>query len=178
MKTVFMYYHLQYLESSCYIPDNCLWQVYEMAKWTLQRKKAPIIGNGESCGCDIHILDLTSLYELLFDAALSGHGSLWGGEAYYLAETEEHCWGDLARNIARIAAEKGYIPAAEVESLDHSTATAWAGFEAASWGLNVRCRAHRARKLLGWAPKQPRLEEELPSIVDGEWRNLQVAEGV
>ncbi|GAB1201546.1 hypothetical protein APSETT445_000122 [Aspergillus pseudonomiae] len=123
-------------------------------------------------------VNVIRLYELLFDAALSGHGSLWGGEAYYLAETEEHCWGDLARNIARIAAEKGYIPAAEVESLDHSTATAWAGFEAASWGLNVRCRAHRARKLLGWAPKQPRLEEELPSIVDGEWRNLQVAEGV
>ncbi|OGM48620.1 hypothetical protein ABOM_001954, partial [Aspergillus bombycis] len=153
-------------------------QVYEMAKWTLERKKAPIIGNGESRGCDIHILDLTSLYELLFDAALSGHDGLWGGVAYYLAETEEHCWGDLAKSIARIAAEKGYIPAAELESLDHSTATAWAGFEAASWGLNVRCRAGRARKLLGWAPKQPRLEEELPSIVDGEWRNLQVAERV
>ncbi|KAE8162890.1 nucleoside-diphosphate-sugar epimerase [Aspergillus tamarii] len=152
-------------------------QVYEMAKWTLQRKKAPIIGKGESCGCNIHILDLTSLYELLFDTALSGRDGLWGGEAYYLAETEEHCWGDLAKSIARIAAEKGYIPAPESESLDHSTATAWAGFEAASWGLNVRCHAHRARKLLGWTPRQPRLEEELTSIVEGEWRNLQVTEG-
>ncbi|KAE8372398.1 nucleoside-diphosphate-sugar epimerase [Aspergillus bertholletiae] len=152
-------------------------QVYELAKWTLQRKKAPIIGKGETCGCDIHILDLTVLYELLFDAALSGRDGLWGGEAYYLAEAEEHCWGDLAKSMARIAAEKGYIPAAEVESLEPNVAMAWAGFDAVSWGMNVRCRAHRARKLLGWAPAQLGLEEELPNIVDAEWRNLQVTEG-
>ncbi|KAE8153197.1 hypothetical protein BDV25DRAFT_137101 [Aspergillus avenaceus] len=134
-------------------------QVYELATRTLEQQNAPIIGEGKSIGCSIHIKDLTNLYGLLFDAALSNSSNLWGGEAYYLAEDGEHCWGDLAREIAEIATRKGYIPAA--------------GFEAASWGLNARCRAYRARKPLGWTPKAPKLENDFPDIVDEEWKRLQ-----
>ncbi|RAL00007.1 uncharacterized protein BO80DRAFT_426070 [Aspergillus ibericus CBS 121593] len=55
----------------------------------------------------------------------------------------------------------------------YEDAQALAGFEATSWGLNVRCRAVRARKVLGWEPSRPSLEEELPQIVKEEWALLQ-----
>jgi hypothetical protein len=43
-----------------------------------------------------------------------------------------------------------------------------AGFEAASYGLNSRGQAKRARKYLGWNPTAPSLKEEVPNIVDVE----------
>ena len=43
-----------------------------------------------------------------------------------------------------------------------------AGFEAASYGLNSRGQARRARTYLGWNPTAPTLKEEVPNIVDLE----------
>lgn len=148
-------------------------QLYELSKWTILRKKAPVIGEGLSFGCTIHIADVTTLFLALFDAAFQGHDGFWGPEAYYLAESGEHIWGDVAKRVARIAFELGYIPAPETEPLDAKVAQEYAGYEAASWGLNVRCRALRARHLLGWKPAGPSLEEELPNIVREEWALLQ-----
>jgi hypothetical protein len=80
---------------------------------------------------------------------------------------------DLARSVARIALEEGFISSAEEETLDIQQARDQAGYEAASWGLNVRCRAIRLRKLLGWTPTLPSLEAELRDTVKGEWDLMQ-----
>ncbi|CAK36930.1 uncharacterized protein An01g03940 [Aspergillus niger] len=152
-------------------------QIYELAKLTIQRQKVPIIGRGLSFGTDIHIYDLTNLYVILFERALSKQDDgLWGPEAYYLCENGEHCWGELARSIGRICVAEGFIPSAEEEAFGFEEAQKWAGYEAASWGLNSRCRASRARLLLGWQPSAPSLESELRDIVKGEYRRLQEAE--
>ncbi|GKZ70311.1 hypothetical protein AnigIFM63309_002683 [Aspergillus niger] len=152
-------------------------QIYELAKLTIQRQKVPIIGRGLSFGTDIHIHDLTNLYVILFERALSKQDDgLWGPEAYYLCENGEHCWGELARSIGRICVAEGFIPSAEEEAFGFEEAQKWAGYEAASWGLNSRCRASRARLLLGWQPSAPSLESELRDIVKGEYRRLQEAE--
>jgi len=136
-----------------------------------------IIGRGLSFGTDIHIYDLTNLYVILFERALSKQDDgLWGPEAYYLCENGEHCWGELARSIGRICVAEGFIPSAEEEAFGFEEAQKWAGYEAASWGLNSRCRASRARLLLGWQPSAPSLESELRDIVKGEYRRLQEAE--
>ncbi|BCR95610.1 uncharacterized protein AKAW2_20550S [Aspergillus luchuensis] len=152
-------------------------QIYELAKLTIQRQKVPIIGRGLSFATDIHIEDLTSLYVILFEKALSKQDDgLWGPEAYYLSENGEHCWGELARSIGQICVAEGFIPNAEEEAFGFEDARKWAGYEAASWGLNVRCRASRARQLLGWQPSAPSLESELRDIVKGEYCRLQEAE--
>lgn len=52
--------------------------------------------------------------------------------------------------------------------LDVAEAKEIAGFEAASYGLNSRGCAKRARKYLGWNPSAPSLKEEVPNIVDVE----------
>ncbi|GLA88879.1 hypothetical protein AtubIFM56815_003345 [Aspergillus tubingensis] len=152
-------------------------QIYELAKLTIQRQKVPIIGRGLSFATDIHIHDLTSLYVILFEKALTKQDDgLWGPEAYYLSENGEHCWGELARSIGQICVAEGFIPNAEKEAFGFEDARKWAGYEAASWGLNVRCRASRARQLLGWQPSAPSLESELRDIVKGEYRRLQEGE--
>lgn len=55
-----------------------------------------------------------------------------------------------------------------IQPLDVAEAKEIAGFEAASYGLNSRGYAKRARKYLGWNPSAPSLKEEVPNIVDVE----------
>ena len=150
-------------------------QIYEMSKYTLQTRKIPIIGRGLSIGGNIHVADVTSLFVLLFERAHRGdeNNKLWGGEAYYIAANSEHCWGDVARLVGKVAVDEGFIPSAEVQSLDVDTARQLAGFEAVSWGLNMRSCAKRAWEYLGWEPSAPSLEDEIPEIVREEWQRLQ-----
>ncbi|PWY81555.1 NAD(P)-binding protein [Aspergillus sclerotioniger CBS 115572] len=148
-------------------------QVYELARTALRRGKAPYISPGQSFGCNVHIHDLTDLYIRFFQAALDRTEGLWGSDAYFVAENGEHRWSDVARSIANVAVAEGYLSRVEMAPLSFEDAKALAGFEAASWGLNVRCCAIRARKLLGWQPSSLSLEDELPRIVRDEWELLQ-----
>ncbi|KAJ5124939.1 uncharacterized protein N7515_008764 [Penicillium bovifimosum] len=150
-------------------------QVYELAKLTIRQQKGPIIGAGQSITNHIHVHDLSDVYARLVDAAIAGRtdDGLWGPRAYYLTENGEHCWGDIAKATAEIAAKLGYIPEAKTGPLDLESARQNAGYESVSWGLNSRGRSLRARKLLGWKPSAPGLVETLPEIVSGEWRLLQ-----
>lgn len=150
-------------------------QVYEMSKYTLQNRKIPIIGRGLSIGGNIHVADVTGLFVLLFERAHHGDkdARIWGGEAYYIAANDQHCWGDVAKLVGKTAVDEGFIPSAEVQSLDVKTARRLAGFEAVSWGLNMRSRAKRAREYLGWDASGPSLEDEIPGIVREEWQRLQ-----
>lgn len=113
-----------------------------------------------------------------FEAALEepdrGNGSaIWGPEAYYLVEEGEHCWGDLAHLIGKVALEKRFLKSEPQEiELQMDTAQELAGFEATSWAYNMRCRGSRARGVFGWQPSGPSLEAEIPGIVDEEYQRL------
>lgn len=170
-------------------------QVYVMANMTLKRGRAPIIGTGKASMDDVHVHDLTDLYIKMVDAALNPEPEIdehiWGPkEGYLLAEGGYHVWGEVAQWVAEAARAKGYIkdttlevsfpavpfspPVAEslltdhAKPLDVAEAKEIAGFEAASYGLNSRGYAKRARKYLGWNPSAPSLKEEVPNIVDVE----------
>ncbi|KAL1857631.1 hypothetical protein Daus18300_010271 [Diaporthe australafricana] len=148
-------------------------QVYVMANMTLKRGKAPIIGTGKASMDDVHVHDLTDLYIKMVDAALNPKPEIdehiWGAkEGYLLAEGGYHVWGEVAQWIAEAAHAKGYIKDTTLEPLDVAEAKEIAGFEAASYGLNSRGQAKRARKYLGWNPTAPSLKDEVPNIVDVE----------
>ncbi|CAG8942431.1 unnamed protein product [Penicillium salamii] len=150
-------------------------QVYEMAKFILSQNRIPKIGNGEAIGSNVHVHSVTALFIQLFDATLERQDKdvLWGSDAYYLAEEGEHCWGEVADTIGKIALEKGYLSSTPTGILlDKDTAFELAGFEATSWGNNMRCRASRARSFLQWQPIGKSLEEELPEIVDTEYNRF------
>ncbi|EKG13975.1 NAD-dependent epimerase/dehydratase [Macrophomina phaseolina MS6] len=152
-------------------------QVYELTKITLQQKKGPIIGAGKTYWNNVHVHDLSDLFVLLAEAAAAGNNDpeLWGEKGYFLAENGEHIWGELSKLIASEAAKAGYIPAPETFSLNKDEAWELADFQALSWGLNSRGKARRARKFLGWSPKAPSLEQEVPGIVKSEYELLQKA---
>ncbi|ROV89354.1 hypothetical protein VPNG_10135 [Cytospora leucostoma] len=146
-------------------------QVYVMARTTLARGKAPIIGRGLSEWDHVHVHDLSDLYLKLVEAAVSPTPELekhvWGaGENYLLADAGSHVWGEVAQWVADAAQAKGYIKDATTEVLDLAYAQEVAGFESVSYGLNSCGHGKRARKYLGWNPTAPSLKAEIPNIVD------------
>ncbi|KAJ4304948.1 hypothetical protein N0V90_000476 [Kalmusia sp. IMI 367209] len=149
-------------------------QVYELAKLTLERGTAPTIGAGKARWNNVHVHDLSRAFVLLVEAAVSSSADedLWGPKGYYLTENGEHYWSELAKRIAQSAKEQGFIKEAEAEALDEETAKKVAGFESISWGLNSRGEAKRLKKLLGWAPKERSIEDEVSDIVWSEWQRL------
>ena len=65
-------------------------QVYLLAKVTLEKGKAPILGKGLTEWDNVNVHDLSDLFVLLVDAALSKNkdldGEIWGEKGYFLAE--------------------------------------------------------------------------------------------
>lgn len=151
-------------------------QVYELASFILKEQYCPHIGKGLSRWNNVHVHDLSRVFELLVQAALvpsskNDDPELWGAHGYYFTENGEHVWGDLAVAVGEEAFKQGYIrgKAPEIRgwSIDEAVNSS-AGFEAASWGMNSRGVATRAKKVLGWRPQERRLSDELPDIVRSE----------
>ena len=142
---------------------------------------APVVGAGRARWNHVHVADLSEAFRLLVEQAvvsLGGGGGedareLWGARGYYLVESGEHVWGELARAMAAEAFDMGLLPARpEDRRLDKDQALAVAGFEAVSWGWNSRGRAVRLRDGLGWQPRAASLEASIPEILEYEKRRL------
>jgi nucleoside-diphosphate-sugar epimerase len=156
-------------------------QVYNLAEATLQLGQAPQLGKGLTEWDNVHVHDLSNLIVLLVEAALANQpdmdAKLWGKEGYFLAENGHHAWGELSKEIAGVAFEKGYIQDMTLKEMTSKEAMDFAGFQAMSWGLNSKGFAKRARKYLGWKPSGKSLSDEIPSIVDGEAKALGLIKG-
>ncbi|KIV97312.1 hypothetical protein PV10_01074 [Exophiala mesophila] len=145
-------------------------QLYEMASLILKRQIIPVVGQGQSRWNNIHVADLTEVFKLLVDRAVDGDANntdIWGKNGYILTENGEHLWTDVAKKLASIAENKGYIKSAHESPLSKDEALEAAGFEAVSWGLNSRGKAERAAKALGWKPTRV-LDDYLDEIIEDE----------
>ena len=135
----------------------------------------PIIGQGKARWNNVHVSDLAQLFVLLTEAAVSNNtnSALWNEEGYYLVENGEHLWSDLARLMGMKAHELGLVEKKlEEKSLGRDKAIDKAGFEAVSWGFNSRGRAERARKVVGWDPKAPSIEDCVDEILKDENKRM------
>ena len=150
-------------------------QVYELASFILKEQYCPRIGKGLARWNNVHVRDLSRVFELLVqassDPSLKDDREIWGAHGYYFTENGEHVWGDLSAAVGEEVFKQGYIkgrgPELREWSIDEAVNSV-AGFEAASWGMNSRGVAVRARKLLGWKPQERSLSDELPDIVRSE----------
>ncbi|KAI9147301.1 nucleoside-diphosphate-sugar epimerase [Paramyrothecium foliicola] len=154
-------------------------QVYELASFILKEKYCPRIGKGLSRWNNIHVHDLSLVFAQLADAATDpkqrNNAEIWGARGYFFTENGEHVWGDLSAAVGKEAHKQGYIQGESppIRDLSYDEAVnSSAGFEAASWGMNSRAKAIRARKVLGWKPQQQSLEDEIPNIVRSEAARL------
>lgn len=151
-------------------------QIYNLAKTVLQRKKGIQVGQGQNIWHQVHVQDLSDLYLRLGEEAASGGGkATWGKEGYYFAENGPFVWGEIQRAVAKVAIGKGLIPVLEPDVLDEKQTEAEFKHGAYSWGTNSRGHAIRARKLLGWNPSLPAAIELIPLIVDEEAKALGLA---
>nr|WNN28536.1 putative short-chain dehydrogenase/reductase [Phoma sp.] len=149
-------------------------QVYDMAKAALNRHKGFVVQEGANIWTEVHVQDLSEVFLALVTAALSPDGgkATWGSLGYYFAENGDFVWGDVGRKIAQIAHEKKLINTADVDAVNKDEADKLRAAGSYLWGTNSRCKAIRANKLFGWAPKQKSLFELLPEIVEDEAKML------
>ncbi|KAH7073967.1 hypothetical protein BKA63DRAFT_567132 [Paraphoma chrysanthemicola] len=146
-------------------------QAYEMAHLILTEEFVPTIGQGKARWNNIHVSDLAHLFVLLTEAAVDKNvdAKLWNQQGYYLVENGEHIWAELARLMGKRAKELGLV-AKELEerNLSKDKAMEQAGFEAVSWGFNSRGKAERAKKVVGWQPSGPSIEDCVDEILKDE----------
>ncbi|KAH8675511.1 hypothetical protein BX600DRAFT_452855 [Xylariales sp. PMI_506] len=150
-------------------------QAYGLAEQILKTGYVPIIGEGKARWNSVHVHDLSDAFLLLADAAVAGNLSpeIWGAKGYHLAENGEFVWGDFARLMGKKAFELGYLKEEPKEQpLSRDEAFKIGDFQAVSWGLNSRARAHRLRKVFGWNPHRNSIEEEIPTILKSEKERL------
>ena len=160
-------------------PDNQRsQQVYAAAKSILERKAAFSPLGGENIWHEVHVHDLSDLYVLLGEAAVSGGGkATWNQEGYYFAENGEFKWKTVFQRVAAVAKERGWIESDELKGVTEEEIQAILPSARYQWTSNSRGKAIRARELLGWSPKARSLQDEIPDIVEGEARALGLLQG-
>jgi nucleoside-diphosphate-sugar epimerase len=108
------------------------------------------VGRGENVWSNVHIDDLVSLYLLALERAPAG--------AFYYAENGESSYREIAEAISRMLGFGGRTQPMTIEEAVAEFGETAAQF---SYGSNSRVRAVRARRELGWAPKERTLLEEI-----------------
>ncbi|KAF2750351.1 NAD(P)-binding protein [Sporormia fimetaria CBS 119925] len=154
-------------------------QAYRLARATLKRGKGVQVGEGKNMWTQVHVRDLSNVFLALFTEAMSAGGgkATWDDEGYYFAEAGGFVWGDVSKGIAKVAKKNGWIESEEVESVSAEEADRLVPMASYMWGSNSRCMAYRARKVLGWQPKEKGLLDTLEEIVEVEARELGVDKG-
>jgi nucleoside-diphosphate-sugar epimerase len=119
-----------------------------------QARKSGIVrhvGPGRNIWSNVHIDDVVSLYLLALDKTPAG--------AFYFVESGENSFLEMTTAMARAL----HLGPPQDWPLDQAIAE-W-GYEMASYGLgsNSRVRGHRARDVLGWTPRGPKVLDWIAS---------------
>jgi nucleoside-diphosphate-sugar epimerase len=151
-------------------PDNRRsQQAYMGARCVLAQGEGFMPGSGKNIWHEVHVQDLSNLFLLLGEAAVSGgEKATWNEQGYYLAENGSFAWGDIFKAVTKIAHSRGLLPSDECRALEASDLWKILPYGPLIWGSNSRGVSQRAKTLLGWKPEQRGLMEELPDIVEGE----------
>lgn len=153
-------------------------QIYDLAKAILSKKQGIQVGRGETYWNNVHIRDLSDLYLKLVEAAATSAGNaFWNNQGYYFTENGEHVWGEISHKIASEAYKQGLLPSDDVISVTGKEADQLSAHASLLWGGNSRASAIRARKLLGWRPKERSIEDEIPEVVSSEAKLLGIVKG-
>ena len=116
-------------------------QIPFLASNAQERGAVEIVGQGLNVWSNVHIEDVTSLYQLVLEKGPGG--------AFYFAENGEASYADLAQALAQRLGLQAVVHL-EPEEAAERWGVARAHF---SFGSNSRVRARRAREELGWAPQ-------------------------
>jgi len=153
-------------------------QLYELARCTLEKKSGLMIGSGYTYWTNVHVYDMSNVYLRLVEAAAKGGGkATWGKEGYYFTENGEHVWGEVSEKVAATAHQQGFISSDDVVAISGQEANQMTRAGELLWGANSRCRALRARRLLGWTPRERAMNDEIADAVKSEAKRLGLVVG-
>lgn len=133
----------------------------------LSRGNAFVVGEGANRISTSHVSDASAALVFVIEEALKGQGGRirWGREGYYMVETSEPSFGEIAADVAKVLYQKGLIKSIEIDRLDsESTSKIWS-LGPMIWGLNARARAEKLKEL-GWLPSGPSRSESMGAVID------------
>ncbi|KAH8588865.1 hypothetical protein B0O99DRAFT_352155 [Bisporella sp. PMI_857] len=150
-------------------------QIPDLAKYTIEKGKAFIVGKGLNQWPNIHVQDLSSIIvSLVKEAAEGGGAATWNEQGYYFAENGEHVWRDIVEQVAEEAKSQGLVHNSDIVSLSAEEADKQIPFAGLFYGTDSRCNGIRARKVLGWKPVGYSIEQEICRAVKEEAVRLQM----
>ncbi|KAF3762240.1 NAD(P)-binding protein [Cryphonectria parasitica EP155] len=151
-------------------------QVPDLIKFALQNGLVPVVGTGLTEWDHVHVHDLADLFVRLVEAAqdpaTAGDAEVFGEQAYYFAEAGVHKWGDVAKWVADELVKQGFMAEPKVETTTIEFLNDQVGFVAATWALNSKSFASRARKHLGWKPTREHLKDSIAEAISVEAKKL------
>lgn len=151
-------------------------QIPDMVRATLRNGYAPIVGKGLTEWDNVNVHDLGALYVKLVEAtqdpSKNSNPDIFGRRAYFLAENGTHLWADVAKWIADECHRQGYLAESRTKVISQEEAGQLEGIATASFGLNSRGVAARAKQFLGWQPTGRALKDTIPEVVEEEARGL------
>lgn len=151
-------------------------QIPDMVRATLKNGYAPIVGKGLTEWDNVNVHDLGSLYVKLVEAtqdpSKNSNPDIFGSRAYFLAENGTHLWADVAKWIADECHRQGYLAESRTKVISQEEAGQLEGIATASFGLNSRGVAARAKQFLGWKPAGRPLKDTIAEVVEEEARGL------
>ncbi|OHE93711.1 hypothetical protein CORC01_11028 [Colletotrichum orchidophilum] len=153
-------------------------QVPSLAQATLEKGFAPVVAPGKTEWDNVHVRDLSRLFVTLVETTQDGPKNadpeILGPRAYYFVESGTHVWRDVATWVAEEAHRQGFLPAALTKEATMKEVLQSDGKANATWGLNSKSKAERARKYLGWEAENKSLKEEIADTVAFEATRLKI----
>ncbi|KFG83011.1 putative nucleoside-diphosphate-sugar epimerase [Metarhizium anisopliae] len=147
-------------------------QIPSLASATIKLGHGIRVGSGENRWGNVHIRDVGRIFSTLAEAAANGRNDegLWGHNALYLAGVGEVNFAEISARVAAAAKHQGLIASDKVEELRQDQYDTVLPHGKVLFGTNARGQATRARKLLGWAPREISLENDVERTVSEENR--------
>jgi nucleoside-diphosphate-sugar epimerase len=144
-------------------------QIPKLTQMMLQAGHGLQLGDGKAFWSLIHVYDLSRLYVLLVDEAVSnGSHATWNENGYYFAENGEFSWGYICHEIAKEAYSQNAITSGNIVTIPVERSGLFLSVARPIANYMARSRALRARKLLAWKPTEGSLVDEIPGIVRTE----------
>ncbi|KAG0033016.1 hypothetical protein BGZ81_009573 [Podila clonocystis] len=162
-------------------------QIPRLVKASLKTGQAVQVGEGLNVWNKVHVRDLSRFYILLLKRSLQ-EPQIVGREvdnqgntlpelpknqdAYWFVEDGEFTWGSIAQSVAREFVRLGINDSGKVLSILPEGEEGVFGPKSAgsSLGTNSRCRAVKAREILGWEPELHDLEGYIAQEVERQFK--------
>lgn len=133
----------------------------------LSHGKAFVVGAGANRISTSHVSDASAALVFLIEEVLKGRDGRvrWGSEGYYIVESSESSFKEIATDVANVLHQKGLIKSTEIDCLDPESVSKIWSLGPLIWGLNARARAEKLKEL-GWVPSSSSRSESMGAVID------------